>query len=520
MTSTRELRKHIVSFFELNGFTVRGDAGDFLTETLAPLSEQEREEWLEKITDHCQRQSLSTAILEKQHLELAILDSCKNEVEDDDDLLKVISAFDVPSFYYDLERKKFLLNRTLRKKELFGNAESKGLMLKDRYTIIHQRTIRNKLFHAYSGDTNNFKLCPVEFLLSTNSKTENVVLLGLLTQLEEGKYYIEDPSGYIQIDLAETVYHDGLFTESCFVLVEGWYQDRILHVQAMGHPPRENSDVSRVYFGNVNIFGGPNNETLRNNERLKRFEHRKDDAMIIFLSEVWLDQPKVFEKLRILFRGYALSPPTAFVLMGNFLKNNKGSSYFVNLKEAFKSLGELIAQFQQIAANSKFIIIPGLTDNPSANILPKPELPEVLLSDLKVHIKNLVSATNPCRIQYCTQEIIIIREDIVTKLCRNSIHFSDLKDIGLQFAKTIISQAHLVPLPLNVCPIYWELDASLYLYPCPDLIVVADQQKAFSANYNNCHVINPGPFSQSEFSFKVYYPATKEIEDCQIPPET
>ncbi|KAK9498585.1 hypothetical protein O3M35_003185 [Rhynocoris fuscipes] len=509
MDSLKELRKHIVSVFELNGFTVRGTAGDFITETLQPLSENEQEEWLEKIIDHCQRQTLSSSVLEKNHLELAIIDSCKNEVDEEADLLNVISAFDVPKFYFDLERKKFLLHPSQNAKELFGKAESKGIMFKDRYNIIHQRTLRNKLFHSYAGDSSNFKLCSVEFLLSTTTKVENVVLLGLLTQLKEGKYFVEDPSGYIQIDLSNTSYHDGLFADSCFVLVEGWYQDRIL----------ENSDVSRVYFGNCNSFGGQSHESLRNNTRLKRLEHKKDDAMIIFISELWLDQPKVMEKLGVLFRGYALSPPTAFVLMGNFLKDTKGINYFSNLKDAFKNLGELIGQSPQIANNSIFIIIPGPRDNPVANILPKPELPDLLLEGFKNYVKNVKLGTNPCRIQYCTQEIILLREDVVTKLCRNSIHFPDLKEIGSHFAKTIICQAHLTPLPITVCPVYWELDSSLHLYPCPDLIVVADQQKRFSAFYNNCNVINPGPFSQSEFAFKVYYPASKEVEDCQIPTE-
>ena len=49
--------------------------------------------------------------------------------------------------------------------------------------------------------------------------------------------------------MSETKFHKGLYTENCFVLAEGWYEDRIFHVVAMGHPPIEASEVSCSDFG-------------------------------------------------------------------------------------------------------------------------------------------------------------------------------------------------------------------------------------------------------------------------------
>lgn len=57
------------------------------------------------------------------------------------------------------------------------------------------------------------------------------------------------------------------------------------------------------------------------------------------------------------------------------------------------------------------------------------------------------------------------------------------------------------------------------LYPLPDLIVCADKQKAFTNTHSECTVISPGSFSFNDFAFKVYVPATKQIEDCVIPNE-
>lgn len=47
-------------------------------------------------------------------------------------------------------------------------------------------------------------------------------------------------------------------------------------------------------------------------------------------------------------------------------------------------------------------------------------------------IPNGVFTTNPCRIQYGTKEIVVLREDIVTKMCRNAIHFPSTDDIPQQ----------------------------------------------------------------------------------------
>ena len=40
----------------------------------------------------------------------------------------------------------------------------------------------------------------------------------------------------------------GLFTENCFVLAEGPYEDEIFHVSACGFPPPEPSIVTRYYL--------------------------------------------------------------------------------------------------------------------------------------------------------------------------------------------------------------------------------------------------------------------------------
>lgn len=42
---------------------------------------------------------------------------------------------------------------------------------------------------------------------------------------------------------------------------------------------------------------------------------------------------------------------------------------------------------------------------------------------------NAIATTNPCRIQYCTREIILFRADILAKLMQGTLHKPDKDDI-------------------------------------------------------------------------------------------
>jgi DNA polymerase epsilon subunit 2 len=84
--------------------------------------------------------------------------------------------------------------------------------------------------------------------------------------------------------------------------------------------------------------------------------------MIVFVSDLWLDKPSVLLKFNQLLAGYATLPPTAFVLMGNFVSSggNGGiSKQSENLKELLSQLGDMIAEYEDLKTKSKFIFVPG-----------------------------------------------------------------------------------------------------------------------------------------------------------------
>ena len=49
----------------------------------------------------------------------------------------------------------------------------------------------------------------IEFLVGGGGSEEGLVVLGLLTQLTEGRYYLEDDTGFLPLDMAKAKFHSG-----------------------------------------------------------------------------------------------------------------------------------------------------------------------------------------------------------------------------------------------------------------------------------------------------------------------
>ncbi|XP_059514812.1 DNA polymerase epsilon subunit 2 isoform X3 [Myotis daubentonii] len=491
------LRSRALSAFKLRGLLLRGEAIKYLTEALQSISEVELEDALEKIIDAVEKQPLSSNMIERSVVEAAVQECSQSVDETIEHIFNIIGAFDIPRFVYNSERKKFLplLMTNHPKPNLFGTARDKAELFRERYTILHQ-------------------LKTIETLLGNTTKIGDVIVLGMITQLKEGKFFLEDPTGTVQLDLSKAQFHSGLYTESCFVLAEGWFEDQVFHVNAFGFPPTEPSSTTRAYYGNINFFGGPSNTSVKTSAKLKQLEDENKDAMFVFISDVWLDQAEVLEKLHTMFSGYSPAPPTCFILCGNFSSAPYGKNQVQALKDSLKTLADIICEYPSIHQSSRFVFVPGPEDPGFGSILPRPPLAESITNEFRQRVPFSVFTTNPCRIQYCTQEIIVFREDLVNKMCRNCVRFpSSNLDIPNHFVKTILSQGHLTPLPLYVCPVYWAYDYALRVYPLPDLLVIADKYDPFTLTNTECLCINPGSFPRSGFSFKVFYPSNKTVED-------
>lgn len=71
-------------------------------------------------------------------------------------------------------------------------------------------------------------------------RINHTAVFGMLSSLQENKYHLEDPTGAIELVIdADTDVHLGLFTENVFVLVEGFYADRVFNATGLGMPQPE-----------------------------------------------------------------------------------------------------------------------------------------------------------------------------------------------------------------------------------------------------------------------------------------
>ncbi|EDV51062.1 DNA polymerase epsilon subunit 2 [Drosophila erecta] len=514
------LRKRITNTFKLCGFLIRSENSSYLAEQLLPFDAAERDKWLTVITENLQSQKLLTPHVERAALEKAINELNRVGLDEGETVFALIDAFTVPRFRYNQRVKKFELDTQPR--QLLTAPRMKSDYMQQRYAMLLQKTLRHDLFApaviqdgvGAEAQAKKFKLQFAENLLATSAMKEAVVL-GLLTQLKEGKFYVEDPTGCVQLDLTGARFHAGFFCEGCFVLAEGNYNNGVLKVDGLGFPPAEPANSSRAFFGTANTWGGESAKLLKYSAGLQELERTNTETTIVFLSDVRLDLPVVMDKLRQLFVGYDSCPPQAIVLMGPFTTSTRNHH---ELRHHLDALGGLAAGCEQLRKQTDLILVPSSEDPTAPNILPRAPIPECLAAGLLKAWPRTQLATNPCRLQYCTQQIVVCRLDLMAKFCRNTLHFpEDTSQIEQHFARTIVCQGHLVPIHPIAMPVHWDYDPALWLYPLPDLIVMGDSCQSFSSSQHGCTVLNTGSFVKSKFAFKVYIPATRTIEDSEIP---
>ena len=91
----------------------------------------------------------------------------------------------------------------------------------------------------------------------------------------------------------------------------------------------------------------------------------------------------------------------------------------------------------------------------------RPAIPESVIPQyVRQKLPKWTFTSNPSRITLFSQEIVIYRADLVAKLMRHAVRMpaGDHQEMAV---KTILSQAHLSPLPQRLSPIYWGWDHAL-----------------------------------------------------------
>lgn len=232
-------------------------------------------------------------------------------------------------------------------------------------------------------------------------------------------------------------------------------------------------------------------------------------------------------------------------------------------KASFDNLATILEQFKNICEHCKLIFVPSdedpwmsmVTKN-SNSIWPHMKIPTVFGTKLTRVAKDVVWASNPCRINYLSQDIAIMRDDIGEAFRRNDFSYlcelnqeeidkamrhnnnvnnneENLSQISLnsqnlaidrltaketgdeftfkKISKTLLDQGILSPFVYKtrqILPNYWPL---LSLLPLPDTIIISDTSSpSLSTMYKGCLVSNVGQFYEnSHGNYLEYYPSSQ-----------
>ncbi|KAJ7283546.1 DNA polymerase alpha/epsilon subunit B-domain-containing protein [Mycena rebaudengoi] len=450
----------------------------------------------------------------------------EKEAIDPENHLFVIDAFEMPLWHWSPERGTF--EKVSAPLSMSGSAESRVFAVRDRLNIIKQCVLRNEHFAPSTLPSRDRErlvtLKSTKQLLGRAG--ERFLLLGMLSHSKEGKLCIEDSDGSVELDFSKLDEPgDGLFTEGCFALVEGEYtEEGSLEIIAIGQPPCETRETARSIYGHIDFLGKGATSLLEDSQLVVRVREELLDLNFFFLSDVWLDHPRTLPGLQKMFDNCVENHfvPKLIVLCGNFTSRaiTHGQGRDVQrYQENFDALADLIASYPSITRSTHFVLVPGPLDITVNSTLPRRPLLSSFVSRLKAKVPKIHFATNPCRIKFFDQEIVIFREDLMARMLRNIVgvkpdaRSDDLKRFLVQ---SILDQGHLCPLTVNIQATLSDYDHSLRLYPLPTALVLADKYDRYKITYTGCHVFNPGSFVGNSFVFSTYQPAEVNSEECVL----
>jgi DNA polymerase epsilon subunit 2 len=465
--------------------------------------------------------------------------------------LQVISAFTQPQHRLVPERAAFELVAA-KEIRLLADIKAGAQVWLDRYAFLKARILRHAAFQArsFANQQGTFhKLTTIKNLLGRQGG--EFMLFGLLVTGADGDLHLEDPDDNIKLDLTHASFGGGWYVPGCFVLVHGLYkEDGVFQVEQMGQPLNELREQSRNVYAGLDVLGvGIERSQERN---LLKVEQSYKDVKLVFCSDVRLDDKRSLKTIKQMLGSYEILPvgeaPLAIVLMGNFISHPHHTNGFSAMYKAlWDRLAAMLEEFPKVCAQSKFIFVPGSNDPWSLAgtvILPRQPIPRSFLNRVSRAVKDVTLATNPCRLSYFTQEIVVGRDDWLERFRRQNIATrskastddvdidmaeetqpdadeptSDtLSQISQTLARTILDQSTLSPFAQSTRPTYPAYSASLRLFPLPNVLVLADGAlPAFQQTYSGCLTISPGPLAQGkEGTWLEYWPAERTCVERKV----
>ncbi|GJN03739.1 hypothetical protein PR202_ga21215 [Eleusine coracana subsp. coracana] len=223
-------RRKLQRKFKLRGFTLKVDALEEAAAFLDRFPDAE-DDALDLLLDELDKEPLQSSILDRDAVRRVVallveaeeaVDAASPAATSARSALRVVDAFFVPRFHYDPIKKVFYEHTG--RLAIHGEARDKASLYRDRYQVLLQSLSRDKYFSkpAFDMVTNEdgscevFLLSPLYFLyhelISMITSIQSLIgctgrrwIMGVISQLEERQFYLEDLTGAVPIDLLNAI---------------------------------------------------------------------------------------------------------------------------------------------------------------------------------------------------------------------------------------------------------------------------------------------------------------------------
>ncbi|KAK6591051.1 DNA polymerase epsilon subunit [Cryptosporidium xiaoi] len=193
--------------------------------------------------------------------------------------------------------------------------------------------------------------------------------------------------------------------------------------------------------------------------------------------------------------------------------NNENSNSLLTFeitRKYFNELKVLLNKFPTLKNNCIFLIIPGPNDI-GPDLLPKNPLIDYFTSNITQEFpnNNIYLKSSPSRLNDNGNSIFLMRHSLSVELKEKTIYSyfgednmghtkywnMDSKILEQIIPPTILGQKHVTPTSSNIIP---TLDASFYLFPTPNVIIIGDSGPSYSVKpIDNVWIVNPGSFKDT-----------------------
>ncbi|PRT53409.1 DNA polymerase epsilon subunit B [Wickerhamiella sorbophila] len=483
------------------------------------------------------------------------------------DYFKVVNAQSQRQISYNHIKKHFELSQGGAPGRVLGPPNALVHIFPTRFHLLSDRIHRNDQFQArsYQNNEESFVITKIKNLLGREK--QEFFLFGHLLKNED-EWWLLDNSGKIRLEFTpESTYAPGhYFTDGSFVLCYGVPLGDYFQVGTLGPPTVERREQTKDAYGNIDFYG----ITSSISSRLERIdpdleeilvaeEQRLDHRIILLGGDVYLDRRGTLDSLRNVLREISKNPPLILVIPGSFCSKPFQIGDTSSYREAMNAFANILQGLPDLTSKTKIIMVPGENDPWQAmsskggtQVWPLEPIPKLFTGRVERAAPDIVFASNPCRICYLSQEIVISRDNFGQMLRHNSLpsaltasldttnghhveetvvergEILDLdEDMSSQRAlmqmqsendilprhvdsvdsdesevrkviATILDQCHLSPFSLSVRPVVWEYDMSLSLIQWPSSLILIDSTTPrFKNTYEGCQVSNPGSFIQN-----------------------